>query len=164
MAVWVMNLRRPHEAERSSLLERVDNYSLLALSQLVSQKSEDPIIALYGHVQETRLLRLKFTIRWPGFFPTCLLFAIPPLSPHYKLVCKDALSLSYIMSCILNCGLKEHGFWLMTWFCVEFTFRSLSTMRFRYQPRWDLVWWSSTHTSLPDSIPDPVITWRYVLT
>ena len=53
MTVWVMNLRRPHVSERSSLLERVDNHSLLALSQLVSQKSEDPIIALYGHVQET---------------------------------------------------------------------------------------------------------------
>ena len=77
MTVWDMNLRRPHVSERSSLLERVDNHSLLALSQLVSQKSEDPIIALYGHVQE--LLRLKFTIRWPGFFPTSLLIAIPPI-------------------------------------------------------------------------------------
>ena len=67
-------------AERSSL-ERVDNYSLLALSQLVSQKSEDPIIALYGHVQKTQLLRLKFTtVTW--VFSHFSIIRYPPY-PHY---------------------------------------------------------------------------------
>ena len=69
------------------------------MSQLVSQKSEDPIIALYGHVQE--LLRLKFTTVVTWVFSHFSIFRYPPY-PHYKLVCKDALSLSHIMSYILN--------------------------------------------------------------